>query len=246
MLYKEFVPLKQDYKTISISVTELEKELNPLPENMQQKDMKKAANTFWVGNLVECIAWETVSKGREAWIAQCAIARKYMDKQRMQYFSSKGVEDKQFQWLYDWLEQIVDLYGTWYGTYDLRSIRALCEIDYSWYKVLLSGELDWGINWIHLFDNKTAKSKWNEEEKWNTWCFQARFYSWFNMMANNVKEIDFTYLVCTKQKKMQLQEITNHMEYDDCEKFVQKALFDYLSKLAKWDLVHKSSSLDRM
>lgn len=246
MLYKEFVPLKEGFKTINISVTEIESALNPLPIARQISDNKKSANTFWVGNLAECIAWSTVSQWREAGLKQCDIVRSYMDKSRMQYFNARWVEDKQFQWFYDWLEQIVDLYEPWRWHYDMRSIRALCEIDYSWYKILLTGELDWGINGVHLFDNKTAKNKWDEDEKWNNACYQARFYSWFNMIANDKKEIDFTYLVNTKQKKMQLQEISRHIVFDEAEEFVKHKLYDYLSKLHSWELEHKTSSLERM
>lgn len=247
MLYKQFAELKPDYQTITISVSEIERALNPTPSFMKQDDPRKVACTFWIGTIAEQIAWATVSQWEEAWLKQCQVARSYMDKDRMRFFSSSGVEDKQYEWFYDWMEQIVTLYKPWKWDYDLRSYRALCEIDFSWYKVLLTGELDRGINWVMLFDNKTARQKWKTEERRATWCYQARFYSWMNMLANPwVKDLSFVYLITTKQKKMQLQEFTNTISFDEAEWFVREALYNYLLWLHSWALEYKSSALDRL
>ena len=48
MLYKEFAPLKEDYKTIIVSVTEIEKALTPKPSFVTELPPKKKANTYWV------------------------------------------------------------------------------------------------------------------------------------------------------------------------------------------------------
>ena len=102
------------------------------------------------------------------------------------------------------MEQIIDLYRPYRNTYDLRNYRAWVEIDFSGYKILLTWELDWGINGYHLFDNKTASSKWDLDERWTMHCYQARFYSRMNMLANDSSEIDFTYLITVKNKNKNL------------------------------------------
>ena len=247
MLHKVFAPLKPNYQTITISVLELERALNPTPSFMKQDDPRKIACTLWVWTVAEQIARATISQWEEAWLKQCQIARSYMDRDNMKFYSSSWVEDKNFLWFYDWMEQIVALYKPREWNYDLRSYRALCEIDFSWYKILLSGEIDRGINWSMLFDNKTAKAKWKTEERWATGCYQARYYSWMNMLANpDVDSISFTYLITTKQKKMQLQEFTNIITREEAEAFVKETLYQYLLWLHNGSIEYKSNSLDRL
>ena len=62
MLYHCFAPLKEEYETIVISPTELEKALVPTPDFMKQDDLKKRTATFWAGNIVEDIVRNTISK----------------------------------------------------------------------------------------------------------------------------------------------------------------------------------------
>lgn len=249
MLYHCFHPLKEDYETIILSVTELEKALNPTPDFMQIKDKKKMANTFWVGNLVEDIVFRNIQYWEEETTKQIELVRRMMNKERMKYYSPSWEEDKQFQFLYDWLEQLIPLTETYKmpWAYNIRNLRSAVEIDFSWYKVILTGEIDWGIDWEMLFDCKTAKAKWKEDEKWETWCYQARFYSWFQFLAHpDINLIPFSYLVFTKQKKIQHQCITKLMEREECEKFVKEKLIEYLTKVKKWEIETSDDSLDRM
>jgi hypothetical protein len=78
-----------------------------------------------------------------------------------------------------------------------------------------------------LYDNKTASSKWDLDARWAVNCYQARFYSWMNMLANDISEIDFTYLVTVKNKKMLLQEMTHTLTREECEQFVYDKLYQY-------------------
>jgi hypothetical protein len=48
MLYHCFKELKPDYKTIIVSVTEIEKALVPTPPFVGELEPKKKANTYWV------------------------------------------------------------------------------------------------------------------------------------------------------------------------------------------------------
>lgn len=172
-----------------------------------------------------------------------------MNPERMKYYTSSGVEDKQFGWLYDGLEQLIPLTNDYVavGCYDMRNLRSLVEVDYSWYKVLLSGELDWGIDWQMLFDCKSAKKKRIEAEKWELECYQARFYSWFQFLQHpELEEIPFTYLVFTKQKTIQKQEITHIIKRDEAEDFVKEKLYQYLLWIHKWDIQTTEWSLERM
>ena len=249
MLYKEFHPLKENYETLIVSVTEIEKALNITPDYMQIKDKKKLANTFWVWNLVENIVWNRIYKWVEAAQHEIEITRRLMNPERMKYYSPSWTEDKQFQWLYDWLEQLITLAEPYeaIGVYDIRSLRSALEIDFSWYKVVITGEIDWGIDWVALYDCKTAKSKWNTDEKWLTGCYQARYYSYMQFLAHpDLKEIPFTYLVFTKQKKIQLQEFKVNITREEAESFVKMTLMEYLTQVKKWDIVPSEDSLDRM
>ena len=245
MLHYTLRPLKENYKTIVLSVTEIEKALSP--SKYISTDLKKSTNIFWVWHLVEQIVWATISKWKEYWIEQCNIIRKYMDKENMKYNSSSWKPDKQFEFLYDWLEQIVELTRPFEAQYDLRNYRMLCELDCSSYKVLLSWEVDWWMDWIAIWDCKTASSKWKEEERRETGCYQARFYPFMMMLAHpETDEIGFNYWVFTKQKTIQLQKIEKILNREECERFVKEKMYDYLEKLSKWDLETNSTVLDRM
>lgn len=80
-----------------------------------------------------------------------------------------------------------------------------------------------------LFDCKSAKKKRIEAEKWELECYQARFYSWFQFLQHpELEEIPFTYLVFTKQKTIQKQEITHIIKRDEAEDFVKEKLYQYL------------------
>jgi hypothetical protein len=65
------------------------------------------------------------------------------------------------------------------------------------------------------------------DARWAVNCYQARFYSWMNMLANDINEIDFTYLITVKNKKMLLQEMTHTLTREECEQFVYDKLYQY-------------------
>lgn len=249
MLYHCFAELKPDYQTIILSPTELERALVPTPEYMKQKDIKKQACTFWMWNMVEDIVWNTISRGREAWLEKCQLWRKYVFPDRMQFFSPKGDLDKQYAFLIDWLEQIVELSMPyyWWDVYNMRSHNSLVEIDASWYKVILKGECDWAIDWDYIYDCKTAKQKWPDKEYRETKCFQARFYPRMQFLAHPEKEeISFTYLVFQKLKTIKLQDITHVVTREECEKFVWDKLKEYLTKVHSWEIIPSEWALERL
>lgn len=249
MLYYCFSPLKEDYKTIIVSVTEIEKALVPAPSFVTELEPKKRANTYWVWNLVENIVFARINQWVEAAQHQIEIAREMMNPERMKYYSSSWVEDRQFSWLYDWLEQLIPLAEKYeaIGMYDIRNLRSAVEVDFSWYKIILTWEIDRGINWSMLFDCKTAKKKRDEAEKWQFGCFQWRFYPWFQFLQHpDIDSIAFSYLVFTKQKKIQHQNITHIITRDEAENFVKEKLYDYLLGVHKGEIEATEWSLERM
>lgn len=249
MLYHSFAPLKENYETIVISPSTMEHELVSTPEYMKQLDTKKKGSTFRTWNIVEDIVRTTVSQWKEKGYEKCKIRRNYINPDRMKFFSPSWVEDKQFKWVYDWLEQIVDLAEPYYAWefLNLRSHNSLVEIDASWYKVLLKGECDWWIDWHAIFDCKTAKSKWNTWEKRAIWCYQARFYSRMQFLAHpEIEKVSFTYLIFIKNKKPLLQEFTTVLTREECEAFVWDRLKEYLTKVKKWEIKTSEEALDRL
>lgn len=249
MLFKEFSPLKEDFKTIIVSITEIEKALVPKPDFVWELEPKKKANTFWVGSLIENLFWSRIQYWREYAQKQIEITRRMMNPERMRYYSPSWVEDKQFKRVYDGLEKIVALAEPYEAIwmYDLRSVRNMVEVHYSWYRVIISWELDWGIDWVALYDAKSAKKKWNIEEKRQFWCYQARFYSRMQFLQNpDLEEIPFSYLVVTKQATPQLQDITHIITREEAEKFVKDKLYDYLLGVHKGEIETTEWSLDRM
>jgi hypothetical protein len=82
---------------------------------------------------------------------------------------------------------------------------------------------------VALYDAKSAKKKWNEKEKWEFGCYQARFYSRMQFLQNpDLEEIPFSYLVVTKQATPQLQDITHIVKRQEAEDFVKDKLYQYL------------------
>ena len=248
MLYKQYYPLKEDYKTIIVSVTEIEKALVPTPSFVWELEPKKKANTFWVGSLIEDIVWARIQYWQEAAMRQVEICRKMMNPERMRYYSPSWVEDKQFRRVYDWLEQIVE--SAWQyealWLYDIRSLRSMAEIDFSWFKVILSGEIDFWFDGQALFDCKSSKKKrWND--KYELGCFQWRFYPWFQfLMHPEIEDISFSYLIRTKQAKPQHQNITNIITRKEADDFVKDKLYQYLLKVHDGEIQPTEGSLDRM
>ena len=245
MLQYEFAPLKEDYKIITVSPSELESVL--VPSMFTQDDVRKRFLTLQVWHMAEAIAWATISNDTDDMAKHlCEVTRSYLEPTAMHFYSSSGKEDKKFIWFYEGMEQIIDLYRPYRSTYDLRNYRAGVEINFSGYKILLTWELDWGVNWDHLFDNKTASSKWDLDEKWTMHCYQARFYSRMNMLANDVSEIKFTYLVTVKNKKMLLQEMEHTLTREECEKFVYDKLYQYCLWLHNGTIEDNSTAMQRM
>jgi hypothetical protein len=245
MLYKEFAPLKEDYKIITISPSELESKLVPSP--FTQDDVRKRFLTLQVWHMAEAIAWATISNDTDDMAKHmCEVTRSYLNPNLMHFYSPSWKEDKKFIWLYEWLEQIIDLYRPYRNTYDLRNYRAWVEIDFSGYKILLTGELDRWINGYHLYDNKTASSKWDLDARWAVNCYQARFYSWMNMLANDINQIDFSYLITVKNKKMLLQEMTHTLTREECEEFVYDKLYQYCLWLHNGSIDDNSTAMQRM
>lgn len=249
MLYHCFKELKPDYETIVISPSTLEKELVPPAPFVQELSTKKKAATFWAGNIVEDIVRVTITKGKQAGYDKCNLRRQYMNPARMQFSSSSWVVDSQFKWLYEGMEQIVDLSEPYYGwdIYNLRSHNSLVEIAASWYKVLLKGECDFWVDGQCLFDVKTAKRPRNEEEKWQFGCFQARFYSRMQFLSHpELEKIAFSYLIFIKNKKMKLQDMTHILTKEECETFVWNKLKEYLTKVHNWTIKTSEEALDRL
>lgn len=250
MLFYEFHQLKPDYETIVISPSTLEAVLNPTPDFMKQKDLKKQACTFWTWNIVEDIWWNMVNYWREQAYEKCRIWRQYIDANRMQFYSWKDNKlDKQFQWVYEWLESIADLFEPYSmpWKYNLRNHNWLVEINFSGYKVLLKWECDWGIDWEMLFDSKTAKTRWNEEEKWAIGCYQARFYSFIQFLSHpELQTLDFVYLIVVKNKTPKLQTLNRTVTRDEATQFVREKLKEYLTKLKNWEVSATDEALNRL
>ena len=249
MLYHCFKELKPEYETIVISPSTLEKELAPKNPFIIEQETKKKASTFWMWNIVEDIVWTTITKWKEAGYNKCVLRRQYMNPVRMEFRSSSGTLDKTFLWLYDGLEQIVDLAMDYYAwdLYNLRSHNSLVEIDASWYKVILKWECDFWMDWEYLWDVKTSKKARDEEDRWENWCYQARFYSWMQFLAHpNAERIAFSYIIFIKNKKIKLQNITHVLTKEECEKFVWEKLKEYLSKVHSWEIKTSEEALDRL
>ena len=249
MLYHCFAPLKEDYRTIIVSVTEIEKALTPTPSFVTELEPKKKANTYRMGNLIENIIFANINQWEEAAQREIEVCRRMMNPERMRYFSPSWVEDKQFQRLYDWLEQLIPLSKPYeaIGLYDIRNLRSAVEVDFSWFKVILTWEIDWWMDGELLFDCKTAKKKRNEKEKRDNECYQGRFYPWFQFLAHpEVDTIAFSYLIFTKQKTIQHQNITRMVTREEAEEFVKQKLYEYLLWVHNGNIEATENSLDRM
>lgn len=249
MLYHCFAELKPEYETIVISPSTLEKELAPANPFVTEQETKKKAATFWLWNIVEDIVWTTITKWKEAGYAKCVLWRQYINPFRLEFHSPSWVLDKTFLWVYEWLEQIVDLAMQYYGwdIYNLRSHNSLVEIDASWYKVILKWECDFGIDGECLFDVKTAKKAWPEEEKRQFWCYQARFYSRMQFLSHpELEKIAFSYIIFIKNKKIKLQDMTHILTRKECETFVRDRLKEYLTKVHNGEIKTSEEALDRL
>lgn len=249
MLYHCFKELKPEYETIVISPSTLEKELAPTNPFVTEQGTKKKASTFWLWNIVEDVVRTTITKWRDAGYEKCRLWRQYANPARMEFYSPSWVLDKTYLWVYEWLEQIVDLAMEYYGwdIYNLRSHNSLVEIDASWYKVILKWECDFGIDGEYLWDVKTAKKAWNEAEKWQFGCYQARFYSRMQFLAHpDVENISFSYLIFIKNKKIKLQNMTHVLTKEECETFVREKLREYLTKVHNWEINTSEEALDRL
>lgn len=98
-----------------------------------------------------------------------------------------------------------------------------------------------------LWDVKTAKKAWNEEEKWQFGCYQARFYSWMQFLAHpEAEKIAFSYIIFIKNKKLKLQNITHILTKDECETFVWDKLKEYLTKVHSGEIQSSEEALDRL
>lgn len=248
MLYHCFKELKPDYETIVISPSTLEKELVPPAPFVQELSTKKKAATFWAGNIVEDIVRVTITKGKQAGYDKCNLRRQYMNPARMQFSSSSWVIDSQFKWLYEGMEQIVDLSEPYYGwdIYNLRSHNSLVEIDASWYKVLLKGECDFWVDGQCLFDVKTAKKRWDNNKR-DIGNYQSRFYSRMQFLAHpEAEQISFSYIIFIKNKKMILQDMTRIFTREECESFVWEKLKEYLTKVHRWEIKASEEALNRL
>lgn len=248
MLYYSFAPLKEDYETIVISPSTLEKELAPKNPFVTEQETKKKASTFWLWNIIEDIVRVTITKWKEAGYDKCRVWREYMNPERMRFYSSSGTEDKTFKRVYDGLEKYVDLAMPYYGEgiYNLRSHNSLVEIAASWYDVILKWECDRGIDWEYLYDCKTSKSAWKDEKR-ELGCYQARFYSWMQFLAHpDLESISFSYLVFIKNAKPKLQEIKHILTREECETFVRDRLKEYLTKVHNWEIKTSEEALDRL
>lgn len=249
MLYHCFAELKPEYETIVISPSTLEKELAPKNPFVTEQEIKKKAATFWLWNIVEDIVRTTITQWKEAGYNKCRIRREYINPARMNFFSPSGVQDKTFLWVYEWLEKYVDLAMPYYDekAYNLRSHNSLVEIDASWYKVILKWECDFWVDGQCLWDIKTAKKAWNETEKREFWCYQARFYSWMQFLAHpEISTISFSYLIFIKNKSPKLQEMVNILTKEECESFVWEKLKNYLTKVHRWEIQTSEEALDRL
>lgn len=245
MLYKKFAELKSDYEIITVSPSELESKM--VPSMFQMTDERKRFLTLEVWHMCEAIAWAVVSNDSDDMAKHLIdVTRSFLDRERMHFYEKNWKEDKQFLFLYDWLEQLIPLYTPYKNTYDLRNYRTWVEIDFSWYKILLTGEVDFWINWYHLFDNKTSKQRRDLEARRAVNCRQSRFYSRMNMLANDIDKIDFTYLIYVKNKKFILQEMTHTLTRDECEQFVYDKLYQYCLGLKQWTIKDESTVMQRM
>ena len=246
MLQYEFAPLKDDYQIIMLSPSELEAAL--VPSMFVQEDVRKRFLTLQMWHMCEAIAWATISNDTDDYARHlCEVTRSYLNPDFMHFYSqSSWKEDKKFIRLYEWLEQIIDLYRPYRSVYDLRNYSAWVEINLSGYNILCSGEIDWWVNWYHLYDNKTASSRRDIEARRAVNNFQARAYSWMNMLANDINQIDFTYLITVKNKKLVLQETTRTLTREECEKFMYDKLYQYCLKLHNWEIENNSTLFNRM
>lgn len=229
----------------------LEQTLNPPPDFMRQRDIKKRASVLWMGNIVESIARERVQYWKEASYKLCNLWRNYINPWMMEFRSWKdNTLDKQFLFVYEWLEKISDLFEPYQNIwlYNLRSQNSLALLSCSWYQVILKGELDrWLIDGSTciLFDCKTAKQKRDTSMEW---ChFQSRFYPFLQMLANpDLQEVTFIYLVVIKNKSPKLQEIKITVTRDEATSFVRWVLKEFLTRLHNWEIKETDEALNRL
>lgn len=213
-----FWKLKPEYETIHIRCTQLENFVNPPLYTIT--DEAKREKTFKIWHLVH----EILEKMSIWWQYMHAV-------KELQAFNEKET---------NWIVDNINQYAVWLkkaditGNVDVIEKTYIVEIECSWYLVVLQWTIDTALkNWV-IFDYKTAKALYKEEDVLKK--RQKKYYVFLkNIVEWTEKDMFFNYFVVTKHKKAQHWIYENYIRYDDAYRTLRKDLYLYLKHLANED-----------
>lgn len=239
LLFNDKRKLKEDYKTITVSATELQRFLFPPMYTIDDKEVMEEVFTYW--DYVEqiwnaTIRWRTEQEAREWWYAVADYVKSVILS-----WDRKRDEDKKkdFEWLALNCRNIVDLtIKNWLHEIDrlTYNFRQKIAIEAWWYKVILSWEYDAAQPGMFIADCKTAWTKWDDQKINNSrqkvyYPLMDMHYAW----ASDDDTIVFSYQIFTKHKKTQFQFEMSEITYWEAKKILEEDLFKYLKHLARKD-----------
>lgn len=226
-----FRPLKDEYQTILIRCTTLEKFVNP-PEFIV-KDPRRLDDIFAMWTQVHeiCHNMATKQKYRDAEKALYVMTEPSIpeDEEHRKIIDKRIKEAEWIIWNIPKYKEILKYYDI-IGNYKSYEQTFQIEIECSWYLVILQGTMDAELMNDELLDYKTASTMYTEEM-----VKKKRQQYYYTVLHNVVNETEqdkyFTYLCITKHKKAQHWAFRTHCDYQDSINILKRDLKAYLIRL---------------
>lgn len=236
LLLSEDWKLKDDYKTIVVSATQLQNHLSPFMHSIE--DVEEQEEVFSYGDLVEQIRSATISgttrqEAEERWRFKAEQIRDYL--LAWAWHWKRDVKKKEYLWLTDNCHKIVDYcleYELRVPQRDMFNFRSKIAIECRSYKVILSWEYDAWVTWSMMADCKSAWKLW-DEEKIST-RRQNIYYPLISMVHNDEPDdavMSFSFQIFSKHKKMQFQQINSLITFERAKEILKEDLTIYLTDL---------------
>lgn len=139
--------------------------------------------------------------------------------------------EKELWWLLDNIETYKNQWIERWKKYwtDVMEIKYTVFIEYWQFLIEFSWTYDlWNTRAWHLFDIKSSWSKRKDDKRDEQ--RQQDYYTFLKWIAtNNYDDSDFTYLIATKQKKPQFQELTRTLTFENAQKRLKNDIESFIS-----------------